>query len=61
MLLQAFLPRMVADSSIMEHCGRTACRFSKMQALNLLTLLWHSFLGHSYDVVDSIFDEKAGR
>jgi len=55
MLSQPFAPRKAADSSIMdEHC-RTALVFSMMAGQKSLTLHCCSFLGHSSDVVVTMF------
>jgi len=50
----AYLPRMVAESTIVDHRGRMADRFSKIEGLISLMLRWRSFSGHSNDVVQSI-------
>jgi hypothetical protein len=59
MLLKIFLPRKAADCMSMDICGRTAPWCSTMQGLKLLTHERHSFLGHSYNVLDTILTRKA--
>lgn len=51
----ALLPRNDADSPIMHQCDRLAPGFFKIQRLQLLMLPEHSILGHSDDLVQSIF------
>jgi len=55
MMMEAFLHRKAADSSIMDKCGRTVPSFSKMQGAISLTLSGWSLSGHTYYVVESIF------
>jgi len=45
MSVQAFLPRKVADSSIISYCGCTTLGLSTIQGQKLLTLHWCSLLG----------------
>jgi len=61
MFLQWLSPRKTADSMIMVEYGRAAIGISQMHGQKLLTLSWCSFLGHSSDVVATIFGEKGGR
>jgi len=57
---EAILSRKAADSSIMDKLGCIAPWFSKMQGQKSLTLCWHSFLGHSSDVVATIVALQGG-
>jgi len=61
MLSQPFSPRKAADSLIMASCRSTAFAFAMMQSQKLLSLHSRSFLGHSSDVVATIFTKKDGR
>ena len=61
MLCEAVSRRKAANWSIMDEFSRTVHWFSMMQGLKWLTLHWCSCLGHSDDVVESIFAFKGGR
>jgi len=54
-LSQVYLPTKVANSTIMDHWSRIGPLLSEMEGLKSLMLRWRSFLGHSEDVVESIF------
>ena len=60
MLLQAFLPGKVSDSTILKRYSQTTPLFSQMHALQLLMHLRCSFLGHSYDLIDSSAAKNSG-
>ena len=55
MLSQPFSCRKVADSSMIVQCHHEARAFSMMQGEKPLTLHWRSYLGHSPNVVATMF------
>ena len=61
MLPLVLLCRNVADSSIMDECHRTAPALSNIQGQKSLTLRGCSFLGHRYNVAESIFAWNGGQ
>jgi len=60
MTSKAFSPRKEADRSITTWCHSSAIAVCKMHSQKSLTPRWCSFLGHSSDVVATIFDSKGG-
>jgi len=61
MMLKAFLPRKAVASSIVAQSRRTGFEFSMMDGQKSLTLRGRSFLGHSSDVVSTVFAWNGGR
>jgi len=55
----AFLPRKLADTSIMDQSSLIASWYSKMQGIKSLTLHWRACLGHSDNLVEACLPWEA--